>query len=307
MEQDVLLGSSKGPVQMIDASVLDISVVTHTDADEDEPDVVPCCSRVEAQELLSRSIQSVREPVIITNALDDTQEWNSWQKDNFLEKYGHEAMNCRYTGGFSCKTEDGSSQIVGTEPMSIEAMLSVQRPGNLFLEAKLPVVQEVCASARQKASKSQAFASLLRWFHKPWREKLSLGTKGQMNPVHKHQSTLFVQLQGRKGWLLIAHDAMNMSMMHPQNPNFPNYNDADAMERENFSQRGICRQFESGRLASTRDRCLCEVGPGEILFVPGHDLQQRDTWWHGTCNLDAWTAGFALIHDLDWPRHWSGI
>ena len=38
---------------------------------------------------------------------------------------------------------------------------------------------------------------------------------------------------------------------------------------------------------------VCEVHPGEALFVPGKGLLSQ--WSHGTCNLDEWTASYSLF------------
>ena len=41
---------------------------------------------------------------------------------------------------------------------------------------------------------------------------------------------------------------------------------------------------------------LCELEPGEMLFIPSIGHRHGGGWWHGTCNLDAWSAGFTTFH-----------
>merc|ERR1712224_176853 len=99
-------------------------------------------------------------------------------------------------------------------------------------------------------------------------------------------------------------------------------------EHTNFSQQGICRQFtlqsrwdpktqhaEGSPVSHSMtcqnptepQGCFCETRPGEVLFIPGDRKDKQDSWWHGTCNLDAWTAGFSLNYVRDWNVDADGI
>ena len=41
---------------------------------------------------------------------------------------------------------------------------------------------------------------------------------------------------------------------------------------------------------------LCELHAGEALVIPTFGERHRGGWWHGTCNLGEWTAGFTTFH-----------
>ena len=41
---------------------------------------------------------------------------------------------------------------------------------------------------------------------------------------------------------------------------------------------------------------LCELHAGEALVIPTYGERHRGGWWHGTCNLGEWTAGFTTFH-----------
>ena len=55
-------------------------------------------------------------------------------------------------------------------------------------------------------------------------------------------------------------------------------------------------QPEAGLAVRSAGMMLCEAGEGDAVVVPGE--MRRRGWWHATCNLSPWAAGFTWL-DLD--------
>merc|ERR1712224_481825 len=121
----------------------------------------------------------------------------------------------------------------------------------------------------------------------------SFGSKGQWNPVHYHGASIFTQVKGSKGWSMGSPDFFDKSVWeNPRHPrNIQGLWEKDVCSR--FAKRQSARHLGTlvsltGSAASnwTSNGRFCTIKEGESMFVP------RD-WWHGTCDLTAWSAGFA--------------
>jgi len=117
---------------------------------------------------------------------------------------------------------------------------------------------------------------------------VSVGRRWQTNPVHNHQIAIFAQVTGRKGWILAPKQTMNASILNRRNLSVPIRSDA-------FAETELCRLFRASvsppfnlRGAAPGEVFTCVVEAGEAIVVP-------DGWWHGTCGLGAFNAGFSFI------------
>ena len=126
----------------------------------------------------------------------------------------------------------------------------------------------------------------------PLKAALSLGVRGQWNDVHRHTTAVFTQVAGTKGWALW--------------PPFTPRSTLDAAKltsaaADETSRDTMCGLFGVGggnvsALLRHRGLRLCELQAGEALVIPTFGERHRGGWWHGTCNLGEWTAGFTTFH-----------
>ena len=117
----------------------------------------------------------------------------------------------------------------------------------------------------------------------PSKRGVSLGVKGHWLAAHQHFAAVSVQLSGRKAWLLAP-------------PFYP----AEVLHTARLTKVGdaaagrlACGLARGERDVRVRGLTVCEVGPGEAIYVPGAGPLSQ--WWHGTCNLEDWTAGYSLF------------
>jgi len=89
---------------------------------------------------------------------------------------------------------------------------------------------------------------------------LSFGGAGMTVAFHNHEENWFMHAAGRKLWL-IAPPHTRPPLKHG------------------------CQYFNGGADELPPHTAACTLHPGEIIFV-------KKGWWHATCNLDAWTAGY---------------
>jgi hypothetical protein len=127
---------------------------------------------------------------------------------------------------------------------------------------------------------------------------ISLSQRGQYYPMHTHMSAMFVQVTGRKGWVfgnpstfprthsgqsqgnLLTQEEICGSFLGPK---------GDGQNFELYRQR-LQAKFPEGHFS------FVETHGGEAIYWPGlcDDLGTCG-WWHATCALDDWNAGFNYI------------
>ena len=105
-------------------------------------------------------------------------------------------------------------------------------------------------------------------------------------------TAVFTQVAGTKGWALW--------------PPFTPRSTLDAAKltsaaTDDTSRDTMCGLFGLGggnvsALLRHRGLRLCELHAGEALVIPTFGERHRGGWWHGTCNLGEWTAGFTTFH-----------
>jgi len=185
---------------------------------------------------------------------------------------------------------------------TLAQLLSVQQPGNLFVDISVRDIQNVLLPNRS-ALPPRIKQLMLQTIPAPLRRGpfISLGSKGQWNHMHIHAMTIFTQVKGSKGWVIAPadtfpegkarmkqshgfagrHIAMSNTGMCVANSSQVAYINTSTVEErtaaQNLTKYGHC----------------CVVKEGEGFFMPGYS--DITGWWHGTCNLDHWNAGFAHI------------
>ena len=56
----------------------------------------------------------------------------------------------------------------------------------------------------------------------------------------------------------------------------------------------MCGLFTGRSDRRTRSTHVCVTAPDELLFIPSTGMRHGGGFWHGTCNLDEWSAGFTF-------------
>ena len=119
--------------------------------------------------------------------------------------------------------------------------------------------------------------------------------------MHRHYLAVFTQTSGSKGWVL-APPFYPQALL--QEANLTTMGSAQGGRRlcdlfhtgsavTDASATGALSAATAASDAATPGLMTCVVREGESLVVPGISLLTN--WWHGTCNLDTWNAGFTLF------------
>eukprot|EP00746_Dinoflagellata_sp_MGD_P147321 gnl/MRDRNA2_/MRDRNA2_79685_c0_seq3.p1 gnl/MRDRNA2_/MRDRNA2_79685_c0~~gnl/MRDRNA2_/MRDRNA2_79685_c0_seq3.p1 ORF type:complete len:211 (+),score=34.37 gnl/MRDRNA2_/MRDRNA2_79685_c0_seq3:81-713(+) len=162
---------------------------------------------------------------------------------------------------------------------------------NAISEAVLPGTQEIPEE--------------VRWPYEQigvWTPRVSFGKHSSWGPVHRHGANLFTQVVGSKGWLMAppehfsdASSGQSQLSKGDRNSTIQQFEEATHKPDpflSSIQQKDVCGYFEPEdslkRVANVQGMCGCVVHPGEALFVPAN-------WWHGTCNLEEWNAGWPSI------------
>lgn len=144
------------------------------------------------------------------------------------------------------------------------------------------------------------------------RRAVSLGERYQFTEMHRHNTAVFVQMRGSKGWALApphVPDALRAVSELAQTHLSREYGDDDY----HLSGRLLCDWFargasEEGGAAgapsagerdleaafaalAARQLTRCVLREGDAIVVPKQ-------FWHGTCNLDEWNTGFTWFFDV---------
>jgi len=257
------------------------------------------CRRVHASTIKAGDVQTWDEPAIITHGA--SLRHFDWSRRRLLREFGSFNLSQRdlsFNGAGSwflahraaapIKAGGRKFERYAGFNVTLREVISVDQPGNLFLPgAGLTVPAHNHIWPRLIPRKSQlppplrrVLQGLGRWRH------ASMGSARQWNPVHNHQVAVFTQLAGRKGWALAPWQQREAY------GNRAFFGSTDVETRDDF-----CGLFggAAGAAAAPGAR-LCVVEEGESIVVPGNkDGFAARGWWHGTCGLGEWNAGFTFI------------
>ena len=276
-------------------------------------DGVGQCRRVSVANLSGEAVAQWVVPTIITHTLEywDDGRLERWSREGLLAAYGKETLGAQALklkgSGASLVALFGSSPTDGVSLGQILDLPSEVQPSNLFgtppHESALASLLPAAARGLTNASGDHSLPPALRRIAASLpilgtETALSLGVHRQWNDVHRHATAVFTQAAGRKGWALWP-------------PLWPRSVLAQArLTQESVDETSrdtLCGLFGPSRLRSTanvpssallrhKGVLLCELEPGEMLFIPSLGHRHGGGWWHGTCNLDAWSAGFTTFH-----------
>jgi len=300
-----------------------LKLCTPAGKDRGDPGLGPhVCEKVDGRNLLTKESLKLTRPTVITNILDGLLPAGgaAWQPSAFKKWFAKQKVTCDQLGGSGCSDLDGNQVISNTVPSSLSKVLKRHIPNgseldyvfNLFINDAHPVVKKVVSSVVNDTSDAPVFAEARKLVRGPYYLALSMGREAQWNIMHRHRESLFVQMHGSKGWVLVPGRSMPDKFISEAGNEL---NEED--EQGRFDQESLCRysmtcerwaeywsqpqgfcqrkaaQGSKGIDAVSRYRgYACKLEQGEALFFP-------NGWWHGTCNLDAWNAGFTLIGKPD--------
>lgn len=268
------------------------------------------CDRIDARSFTFKDMQRLHRPTIITNIFGESApQWaQRWTRKSILRDYGDMTLppeDLEFHGA-------GESYLLnlqdrGIDPFSVRItlrdVLNLKQPGNLFLPGfglHPPAQNEIFERLHPKEGDlPDPLARLLgpmgQYKH------ASMGSKLQWNAMHQHKMTLFAQIVGSKGWVL----SPGRSAEHANDFSAYTQNDVCGLFSDDVSHDNLSWHYDDLTLY------LCKVHAGEAMFFPGlHDTCNVDPqllesakeralsacgWWHGTCNLKAWNAGFTYI------------
>ena len=278
------------------------------------------CPRLRADALTANVAVRLREPTIVTGALGgEAEAWaERWSRDAILSSYGDSTtFSGRLASGAktlargavwrSMKLEGSGAPIVsllnatGGAPLTLRQLIDANLDATLFgappddaeIRHLIPAAARGFAADRDAAPLPPALRRFTDVFPVvPLKAALSLGVRGQWNDVHRHTTAVFTQVAGTKGWALW--------------PPFTPRSTLDAAKltsaaADETSRDTMCGLFGVGggnvsALLRHRGLRLCELHAGEALVIPTFGERHRGGWWHGTCNLGEWTAGFTTFH-----------
>lgn len=281
------------------------------------------CKKVDGRQILGKAAINFTRPTIITNIMTTLfpSAGAAWQEAQLKRQFSKESVTCHHLGGGSCYDFNGNLVVQYEQPVRLTKVL--QRlipfqwdgvypdiPKNLFILDHHPIVKKLVASVVNDSSPVPILRKVLDSLHTPRMEALSLGREGQWNHMHRHEENLSVQMAGRKGWVMLPGKNMPKKLISRTTPEVIN----EDAEPGSFDQTSLCRYVMScerwAEFADADPNAMCQpemlegakreyavsrykgfactVEQGEALFVPFG-------WWHGTCNLDTWNAGFTFI------------
>eukprot|EP00747_Dinoflagellata_sp_TGD_P066207 gnl/TRDRNA2_/TRDRNA2_154701_c0_seq1.p1 gnl/TRDRNA2_/TRDRNA2_154701_c0~~gnl/TRDRNA2_/TRDRNA2_154701_c0_seq1.p1 ORF type:complete len:362 (+),score=45.15 gnl/TRDRNA2_/TRDRNA2_154701_c0_seq1:78-1163(+) len=260
------------------------------------------CRRLDSRGFTASKLSLIKEPTIFSHVFEGAAQkpWEAWNRTEMLKAHGDVTL------GEMDLFHNGAGPYISekydTSDPSLAQILDMDQPGNLFLQnAFHEFVPDTTTVFPEH------FLSLLNKVHHfPYgATALSFGSKGQWNHIHQHGETIFTQVKGSKGWVFAPPSAFPAEARHMKTQK-DNFRQKHLVE---FKQADVCGPFRShGQIrlsgsaqpvasaanVSSAARSLmehascCVSREGEALFFPSD-------WWHGTCDLEQWTAGIAHL------------
>jgi hypothetical protein len=209
-----------------------------------------------------REYQAPRRPVILTGLMDD---WPArrWSLDDLRGRYGDRMVTAVPTqGGQVVHSARGG---VPYAPVRfgdyLDLLEGAEPPGSYLIFPVGDVLPELM----------REFVLPVYCRDAPWfRARFWMSGADTGSPLHHDvPDNLFAQIFGRKRFVLFAPGETWNLYPEPPWSGTPNYSRADA-ERPDY------RRFP--RLLRARS-VTCEVGPGEVLYLPRY-------WWHQVTTLE---------------------
>jgi hypothetical protein len=256
------------------------------------------CPRVDSRTFSGKDVLS--GPTIFTHVLDDWGKESAgvWERAPLLEQLGSSKF---YTSTDFNHNGAGPyvSEMVSDSTLSLAQLVDMDQPGNLFVEKDHDVTKLLLNNTEsippQVRRLMGMFALTTQQLY------ISLGNRGQWNHVHIHAGFLFTQVRGSKGWVVAPPDAFQGAREE-----MILANGFDHKHLHDLEQDDVCRHFTSHQSVKTSDQVIggakrnltefgtcCEVNEGEAFYLPGKTYFTG--WWHGTCDLDEWNAGWTTI------------
>lgn len=291
--------------------------VSRTQGRDDQKNGARVCQRVDGRKLVGRDAIKFAKPTVITNILNGTfpAAGAAWKEAALKRRFAKDSITCKQLGGSCCFDFDGNQAIPDDKPINLASVfprLGIQGdlPGNLFVLDHHPAVKRLVDTVVNDSSHEPVLTKALESLRTPRSTPLSFGREGQWNHIHRHEENLFLQMTGRKGWVMFPGKNIPKRYIKPDLPEVLNEEKQEGV----FDQRSVCwyvmtckrwanfaqddpqvlcrpEALEEDKRTNAVSRYrgfTCELKQGEALFIP-------DGWWHGTCNLDHWNAGFTFI------------
>jgi hypothetical protein len=209
----------------------------------------------DGEEFRRRFVRASR-PVILTGMMEEWPARTRWSLDYFRSRFGDRPVTAGRTRDRTLVLSDrgGIPQVeipfgeyidrLSADDCDLYLLSPVaERLPELLADLVPP---EVCRTARWSTS------------------RLWIGAPGVRSPLHRDlPDNLYAQVLGRKRFLLIHPRNRGRVYSRPFHSDVPNFSrlDAEAPDLERFPRfRGVPVQ-------------VCDVGPGELLFIPR-------MWWH---------------------------
>ena len=250
------------------------------------------CRRVAADAFNSSEALNWDVPMVVVPASANTKslskQWKQWKSERALLRV---AGDVAYTAEAHLADESALSSVavrrIKAGPATLRQLLAITNQtghtmnfisfNRLLAERLVPrlgaLPTPLAEVAAQLQSKDKA---------------VSIGYQDQTAFMHRHYQAFFTQTSGSKGWALappwyprkLLEEARLTAMSDP------------------VGGRRLCDLFRGGNVARDTMGAVpglrkCVVRKGEILVVPGSN--SLTNWWHGTCNLKAWNAGFTVF------------
>lgn len=256
------------------------------------------CPRTDGRRLSVGDLSKLSMPTVITNLVDDSApHWfRQWRRDDILQRFGATLFSpddLDHNGAGAYLLDMMEAANVQLQP-SLEQILEMDQPGNVFIGNS-----QMLTALLHDAEWSSPLVSDLRAEAKL--SSLSMGSKGQWNELHIHPSAFFMQIQGSKSWIFTRADTFPERLTDlPDNNRIGDWL---------ISQEDICGSFGHHGSRGKKDvaalermalvqnlskRALqCRTQAGEAIFIPGQ--HSSVSWWHGTCGVGSWNAGFSLL------------
>jgi len=203
-----------------------------------------------------REYQAPRRPVILTGLMED---WPArrWTMESLRSRYGH----CDVT---AVRTQDG--QVVSDarhgipyEPIRFGDYLDMLEREELPTRYMVFPVSDVLPELMSDFVLPE-YCRDAPWF----RARFWLSAARTGSPLHRDPpDNLFAQIFGRKRFVLFSPEDTGNLYPHPIWSGLPDFSRTDA-ERPDHARFPLLRRARP---------ITCEVGPGEMLYLPRY-------WWH---------------------------
>jgi len=208
-----------------------------------------------------REYQAPRRPVILTGLMDDWPA-RSWTMDALRSRYGDRVVTAVRTEGGHVVTSARSG--IPYESIRfgdyLDMLEAPEMPGRYMVFPVSDVLPELIHDFVLPAYCRDA----------PWfRARFWLSAANTSSPLHRDPpDNLFAQIFGRKRFVLFDPDDSSNLYPHPFFSGLPDFSrvDIDRPDHASFPRFARARPI------------LCEVGEGEVLYLPRY-------WWHQVTSL----------------------